>query len=155
MQYEATARPGRQWRIFFMLYSPDAAHDGFDIVKSQEIGTRGDAQMGSLNAGRYFAVALYRGNGSHWICPGLLTRQSQPVARRSKQSLLRRGRPALPGQPESKTHRDQRRRERLGVEKRFVSWINNGGGDRIQEPMHGGLQTSPLTTWVRRPWRWL
>jgi hypothetical protein len=69
MQYQATARPGRQWRIFFMLYSPDAAHDGFDIVKSQEIGSRGDAQSGSLNAGRYFAVALYRGNGSHWICP--------------------------------------------------------------------------------------
>jgi hypothetical protein len=69
MQYEATARSGRQWRIFFMLYSPDSAHDGFDIVKSQEIGSRGDAQTGSLNAGRYFAVALYRGSGSHWICP--------------------------------------------------------------------------------------
>jgi hypothetical protein len=69
MQYEATARPGRQWRIFFMQYSPDAAHDGFDIVNSREIGSRGDSQMGSLNAGRYFAVALYRGNGSHWICP--------------------------------------------------------------------------------------
>src|SRR5216684_7608774 len=64
MQYEATARSGRQWRIFFMLYSPDSAHDGFDIVKSQEIGSRGDPQMGSLNAGRYFAVALYRGSGS-------------------------------------------------------------------------------------------
>ncbi|HYR79484.1 MAG TPA: hypothetical protein VEO55_05725 [Candidatus Dormibacteraeota bacterium] len=69
MQYEAAARPGRQWRIFFMLYSPDSAHDGFDIVKSQEIGSRGDPRTGSLNAGRYFAVALYRGNGSHWICP--------------------------------------------------------------------------------------
>jgi len=69
MEYQATARPGRQWRIFFMLYSPDSAHDGFDIVKSQEIGSRGDSQMGSLNAGRYFAVALYRGSGSHWICP--------------------------------------------------------------------------------------
>ncbi len=69
MEYEATARPGRQWRIFFMLYSPDAAHDGFDIVNSREIGSRGDPVTGSLAAGRYFAVALYRGNGSHWICP--------------------------------------------------------------------------------------
>jgi hypothetical protein len=69
MEYEATARPGHQWRIFFMQYTPDSAHDGFDIVKSQEIGSRGDSQAGSLNAGRYFAVALYRGNGSHWICP--------------------------------------------------------------------------------------
>jgi len=69
MQYQATARPGRQWRIFFMQYSPDAAHDGFDIVNSREIGSRGDSQIGSLNAGRYFAVALYRGSGNHWICP--------------------------------------------------------------------------------------
>jgi hypothetical protein len=69
MQYQATARPGRQWRIFFMQYSPDAAHDGFDIVNSREIGSRGDAATGSLTAGRYFAVALYRGAGSHWICP--------------------------------------------------------------------------------------
>jgi len=69
MEYQATARPGRQWRIFFMQYSPDAAHDGFDIVNSREIGSRGDPVTGSLSAGRYFAVALYRGNGSHWICP--------------------------------------------------------------------------------------
>ncbi len=69
LEYEATARPGRQWRIFFMQYSPDAAHDGFDIVNSREIGSRGDPVTGSLAAGRYFAVALYRGNGSHWICP--------------------------------------------------------------------------------------
>ena len=69
MQYQATARAGRQWRIFFMQYSPDAAHDGFDIVNSREIGSRGDPATGSLAAGRYFAVALYRGAGSHWICP--------------------------------------------------------------------------------------
>ena len=69
MQYNATARPGRQWRIFFMQYSPDAAHDGFDIVNSGEIGSRGDPARGNLAAGRYFAVALYRGSGSHWICP--------------------------------------------------------------------------------------
>ncbi len=69
MNYQATARPGRQWRIFFMLYSPDAAHDGFDIVNSGEIGSRGDSAMGNLPAGRYFAVALYRSGGSHWICP--------------------------------------------------------------------------------------
>jgi hypothetical protein len=65
MEYTVTARPGRQWRMFFMKYSPDAAHDGFDIVDSREV--RGDA-AGSLPAGRYFAVALYR-QGGHWICP--------------------------------------------------------------------------------------
>jgi len=65
MEYVATALPGRQWRIFFMQYSPDAAHDGFDIVNSRAIGT---GASGNLGAGRYFAVALYR-QGSHWICP--------------------------------------------------------------------------------------
>lgn len=65
MEYQLTARPGRQWRMFFMKYSPDAAHDGFDIVGSREV--RGDAS-GSLTAGQYFAVALYR-QGGHWICP--------------------------------------------------------------------------------------
>ena len=69
MEYEVTARPGRQWRIFFMQYSPDAAHDGFDIVNSREISSHGDAVSGNLAAGRYFAVALYR-DGGHWICPG-------------------------------------------------------------------------------------
>jgi len=69
MEYQVTARPGRQWRIFFMQYSPDAAHDGFDIVNSRDIATRGHPVTGNLAAGRYFAVALYRGSGGHWICP--------------------------------------------------------------------------------------
>ena len=68
MEYRATALPGRQWRMFFMQYSPDAAHDGFDIVNSREISSRGDPVSGNLTAGRYFAVALYR-QGGHWICP--------------------------------------------------------------------------------------
>lgn len=68
MEYQVTARPGRQWRIFFMLYSPDAAHDGFDIVNSREVSSRGDPIGGNLAPGRYFAVALYR-EGGHWICP--------------------------------------------------------------------------------------
>jgi hypothetical protein len=68
MEYQVTARPGRQWRIFFMQYSPDAAHDGFDIVNSHEISSRGDPVAGNLAAGQYYAVALYR-EGGHWICP--------------------------------------------------------------------------------------
>jgi len=68
MEYHVTALPGRQWRIFFMQYSPDAAHDGFDIVNSREISSHGDPVSGNLTAGRYFAVALYRQSG-HWICP--------------------------------------------------------------------------------------
>jgi hypothetical protein len=68
MEYQATATSGRQWRIFFMQFSPDAAHDGFDIVNSREISSHGDPVSGNLTAGRYFAVALYR-QGGHWICP--------------------------------------------------------------------------------------
>ncbi len=68
MEYQVTASPGRQWRIFFMLYSPDAAHDGFEIVNSREVSSRGDPIGGNLAPGRYFAVALYR-EGGHWICP--------------------------------------------------------------------------------------
>src|ERR1700746_1500075 len=60
MEYQVTARPGRQWRIFFMQYSPDAAHDGFDIVNTREITSHGDPVSGSLTAGRYFGVALLR-----------------------------------------------------------------------------------------------
>ena len=65
MEYQVTASPGRQWRMFFMKYSPDAAHDGFDIVDSREVT---DGAGGNLAAGQYFAVALYR-RGGHWICP--------------------------------------------------------------------------------------
>jgi hypothetical protein len=65
MEYQATALSGRQWRIFFMQFSPDAAHDGFDIVDSRAIGM---GSAGNLAPGRYFAVALYR-QGGHWICP--------------------------------------------------------------------------------------
>ena len=69
MKFEVTAHPGRQWKIFFMQYSPDAAHDGFDIVNSRELSASGDSMTGRLEAGRYFAVALYRGAAGHWICP--------------------------------------------------------------------------------------
>lgn len=68
MEYQVTARPGRQWRIFFMQFSPDAAHDGFDIVNSRDISSRGEPVSGNLAAGRFFAVALYR-QGGNWICP--------------------------------------------------------------------------------------
>jgi hypothetical protein len=69
MKFEVTARPGRQWKIFFMQFSPDAAHDGFDIVNSHELSAGGESMTGRLEAGRYFAVALYRGAAGHWICP--------------------------------------------------------------------------------------
>jgi hypothetical protein len=69
MEYHATARLGRQWKLFFMQFQADAAHDGFDVVNSREIPARGEVLSGRLDPGRYFAVALYRGADGHWICP--------------------------------------------------------------------------------------
>ena len=70
MEYQVTARPGRQWRIFFMQFSPNAAHDGFDITNSRELPSRGEALTGRLDPGRYFTVALYHSGSGAWICPG-------------------------------------------------------------------------------------
>jgi hypothetical protein len=69
MEYQVSARPGRQWRMFFMQFEANAAHDGFDIVNSREIPARGDTLSGRLDAGRYYAVALYKGAEGRWICP--------------------------------------------------------------------------------------
>lgn len=68
MEYQVTALPGRQWRMFFMQYSPDAAHDGFNIVDTRPVSSGGAPVSGNLATGQYFAVALYR-EGGHWICP--------------------------------------------------------------------------------------
>ena len=70
MEYQVTARPGRQWRIFFMQFSPDAAHDGFEITNTRELPSRGETLAGRLDPGRYFTVALFRSGGGSWICPG-------------------------------------------------------------------------------------
>jgi hypothetical protein len=70
MEYQVTAQPGRQWRIFFMQFSPDAAHDGFEITNSRELPSRGDPLTGRLDPGRYFTVALYRSGSGSWTCPG-------------------------------------------------------------------------------------
>jgi hypothetical protein len=68
MNYRVTTSAGRSWRMFFMQFEPDAAHDGFEIVRTAPLTPGGDAS-GSLEAGRYFAVAMYA-SGGNWICPG-------------------------------------------------------------------------------------
>jgi|HubBroStandDraft_1064217.scaffolds.fasta_scaffold111733_1 hypothetical protein len=69
MEYEASARPGRQWQLFFMQFDPSGGHDGFTIVSQRDLGIRGEPLTGQLAAGRYFAVALYRAEGGYWVCP--------------------------------------------------------------------------------------
>lgn len=77
MEYQVTARPGHQWRIYFMQFSPDAAHDGFEIVNQRAVPADGAPAAGRLDAGRYYAVALYL-QGGHWICPGYAHDDRQP-----------------------------------------------------------------------------
>jgi hypothetical protein len=70
MNFELSARPGAAWRMFFMQFDPDSAHDGFSITQTQELSPRSISVKGKLAQGRYFAVALRRNAGGLWICPG-------------------------------------------------------------------------------------
>src|SRR5258707_14378409 len=77
MEYVATARPGRQWRMFFLQYSPDAAHGGFDIVNSRGISAHRDPGGGNLPARRDFAGAPYP-QGGPWGWPEYTHDDRQP-----------------------------------------------------------------------------
>jgi hypothetical protein len=64
MQYQVASNAG-SWQIFFMQFEMNAAHDGFSIKDSRMLDRQ--PQSGTLPAGQYYAVALYR-RGSTWIC---------------------------------------------------------------------------------------
>jgi hypothetical protein len=70
MNFELSTRPGAEWRMFFMQFDPDSAHDGFSITQTQELGPGRVSVKGKLAAGRYFAVSLRRRVGGLWICAG-------------------------------------------------------------------------------------
>jgi hypothetical protein len=77
MRYEVTSSHGREWKVFFMAFDPGGGHDGFEIVRTADLS--GGSASGSLESGRYFAVALYR-QGSNWICPGYAQDSGHPMA---------------------------------------------------------------------------
>jgi hypothetical protein len=66
MSFEAQCRGARRWQLFFMAFDPSGGHDGFTIARSHNLGS--EATTGTLESGRYFAVALYLAEG-HWVCP--------------------------------------------------------------------------------------
>lgn len=66
MHFEAQCRGARRWQLFFLAFDPSGGHDGFTIARSHSLGS--EATTGSLESGRYFAVALYL-EGGHWVCP--------------------------------------------------------------------------------------
>jgi hypothetical protein len=67
MTYEAVNHGAGRWLMTFMRFDPSGVgHDGFTVESTEEIATRTE---GRLDAGQWYAVALYRA-GAHWICPG-------------------------------------------------------------------------------------
>ena len=96
MEYEASARPGRQWQLFFMQFDPSGGHDGFTIVSQRDLGIRGEPLTGQLAAGRYFAVALYRAEGRLLGLPGNRARQRSAQARNGDRPVLQRRRTGVP-----------------------------------------------------------
>ncbi len=78
MTFDVTGKSEVEWRIFFMQYEPDAAHDGFDIVASKEVGSNDMSKTGKLPAGRYFTVAMRRIGGGHWVCHSYSRVQPMP-----------------------------------------------------------------------------
>lgn len=66
MTWRATKPGAGHWLMTFMHYDPAGGHDGFTVVATSEVN--GGAAAGTLAAGQYYAVALYR-SGGHWICP--------------------------------------------------------------------------------------
>jgi hypothetical protein len=73
--YEVANRGGGRWLITFMRFDPSGlGHDGFTVSSTQEIGARTE---GTLDAGQWYAIALYRSAG-HWICPGNAAESDEP-----------------------------------------------------------------------------
>src|SRR5690242_15561619 len=76
MTYEAVNRGGG-WLLTFMRFDPSGlGHDGFTVSSTQDVVGRAE---GTLDAGRWYAVALYR-SGDRWICPGNAAESGEPPA---------------------------------------------------------------------------
>ena len=75
MTYQAINRGAGGWLLTFMRFDPSGlGHDGFTVASTQDVSTRTE---GRLDAGQWYAVALYR-SGGHWICPGNAGESGQP-----------------------------------------------------------------------------
>jgi hypothetical protein len=77
MMYEAANRGGGRWLMTFMRFDPSGlGHDGFTVSSTQDVGAHAE---GTLDAGQWYAVALYR-SGGHWICPATASESDEPSA---------------------------------------------------------------------------
>ncbi len=79
MSYQVTNRGGARWELLLMQFQPGSAHDGYEIVASQELAAGAGPASGAPAPGRYFAAAMYRGEGGRWICPGYAEDRDRPA----------------------------------------------------------------------------
>ena len=79
MTYQAVNRGGVRWELLLMQFEPQSAHDGYEVVVSHELPAGAGQVSGTLAPGRYFAVAMYRGDGGRWICPGYAEDRERPA----------------------------------------------------------------------------
>jgi hypothetical protein len=84
MTYQVANHGGSRWELLLMQFEPGSAHDGYEIVASQELPAGAGQASGTLTAGRYFAVAMYRGGGGRWICPGYAQDKDRPAGALSR-----------------------------------------------------------------------
>ena len=84
MSYQIVNHGSSRWALLLMQFEPGSAHDGYEIVASQELPAGAGRASGTLVAGRYFAVAMYRGGGGHWICPGYAQDKDRPAGALSR-----------------------------------------------------------------------
>jgi len=79
MKYQIVNRGSERWQLLLMQFEMGSAHDGYEVVASQELPANAGQASGTLAPGRYFAVAMYRGEGGHWICPGYAEDKDRPA----------------------------------------------------------------------------
>jgi hypothetical protein len=79
MSYQVVNHGGSRWQLLLMQFEPESAHDGYEVVASQELSAGAGQVSGTLAPGRYFAVAMYRGGNGHWICPGYAEDKDRPA----------------------------------------------------------------------------
>ena len=79
MSYQVVNQGGSRWELLLMQFEPGSAHDGYEVVASQELPASAGRAGGTLAPGRYFAVAMYRGDGGRWICPGYAEDRDRPA----------------------------------------------------------------------------
>jgi hypothetical protein len=79
MKYQIVNRGSVRWQLLLMQFEMGAAHDGYEVVASQELPANAGEASGTLAPGRYFAVAMYRSGGGRWICPGYAEDKDRPA----------------------------------------------------------------------------